>query len=104
MAITIIAGFIELNLLEALLKLDQQVVGIDNFSTGHKHNIDQVKSEVGPEQWSRFTFIKGDITNLFDCRQAAAGIDYVLHQAALGSVHRSIVDPLATHAANVNGF
>lgn len=102
--ITGVAGFIGSNLLETLLKLDQEVVGIDNFATGYQHNIDEVKSEVRPEQWSRFTFIRGDITKLSDCRRAVAGIDYVLHQAALGSVPRSIADPLATHEANVNGF
>lgn len=102
--VTGVAGFIGSNLLETLLKLDQEVVGLDNFSTGHQSNLDEVMGEVGEDQWSRFTFIEGDITQFTDCQRAVVGIDHVLHQAALGSVPRSILDPLATNAANINGF
>jgi UDP-N-acetylglucosamine 4-epimerase len=102
--VTGVAGFIGSNLLEALLKLDQQVVGLDNFATGHQHNLDQVRGLVTPEQWARFRFIKGDIRNLEDCRTACAGVDYVLHEAALGSVPRSLEDPITTNATNIGGF
>jgi UDP-N-acetylglucosamine 4-epimerase len=102
--ITGVAGFIGSNLLEALLKLEQVVVGLDNFATGHQYNLDEVELEVTSEQWARFRFIEGSITNLSDCHEAVKGIDYVLHQAALGSVPRSIADPLATNAANITGF
>jgi len=102
--ITGVAGFIGSNLLEALLRLDQPVVGLDNFSTGHQRNLDQVKSLVSPEQWSRFSFINGDIRDLSVCAQVCDGADYVLHQAALGSVPRSIEDPIATNQSNVGGF
>ena len=102
--VTGVAGFIGSNLLEALLKLDQQVVGLDNFATGHRHNLDQVKGLVSPEQWGRFRFVEGDIRELDDCRTACAGVDYVLHQAALGSVPRSLEDPITTNAANIDGF
>ncbi|MFV8570539.1 NAD-dependent epimerase/dehydratase family protein [Marinobacter sp. SBS5] len=102
--ITGVAGFIGSNLLEHLLKLDQTVVGLDNFATGHQHNLDEVQSLVTAEQWSRFRFMEGDIANLTDCQSACAGVDYVLHQAALGSVPRSINDPIASNAANVSGF
>lgn len=102
--ITGVAGFIGSNLLETLLKLDQMVVGLDNFATGHQYNLDEVKSEVNSEQWARFRFYEGDITKLSDCQQAVLGVDCVLHQAALGSVPRSIADPLATNAANITGF
>lgn len=102
--VTGVAGFIGSNLLETLLKLDQEVVGLDNFSTGHRYNLDEVKGEVSEDQWSRFTFIEGDITKFTDCQMAVVGIDHVLHQAALGSVPRSIEDPLATNAANISGF
>src|SRR5690606_681118 len=102
--ITGVAGFIGSNLLEALLKLDQKVVGLDNFATGHHHNLDEVQSLVTPDQWNRFSFIEGDIRNLDDCRKACTGADYVLHQAALGSVPRSIDDPITTNAANIDGF
>lgn len=98
------AGFIGSNLLETLLKLDQRVVGLDNFSTGHQHNLDEVQGLVTPAQWSRFTFIEGDIRNQEDCTKACEGVDYVLHQAALGSVPRSINDPVTTNAANITGF
>lgn len=98
------AGFIGSNLLEQLLKLDQVVVGIDNFATGHQHNLTQVQALVSPEQWQRFSFIEGDIRDYAACQQAVAGVDYVLHQAALGSVPRSIHDPLTTNATNIDGF
>ncbi|MBO2636482.1 Vi polysaccharide biosynthesis UDP-N-acetylglucosaminuronic acid C-4 epimerase TviC [Shewanella algae] len=102
--VTGVAGFIGSNLLEKLLKLDQRVVGLDNFATGYKHNLDEVKSLVTEKQWARFTFIKGDIRNIETCLQAVKGVDYVLHQAALGSVPRSIADPLTTNATNISGF
>ncbi len=102
--ITGVAGFIGSNLLETLLKLDQTVVGLDNFATGHQYNLDEVKGEVTPEQWARFNFIEGDIRNVDTCHQACQGVDYVLHQAALGSVPRSINDPITTNGANIDGF
>jgi UDP-N-acetylglucosamine 4-epimerase len=102
--ITGVAGFIGSNLLETLLKLDQTVVGLDNFATGFQHNLDEVQSLVSPEQWARFTFIQGDIRQLEDCRRACEGVDYVLHQAALGSVPRSLNDPITTNSANIDGF
>ena len=102
--VTGVAGFIGSNLLEALLKLDQQVVGLDNFATGHQHNLDEVRSLVSAEQWSRFRFIRGDIREMADCQAACAGVNYVLHQAALGSVPRSVADPVLTNSANITGF
>ena len=102
--ITGAAGFIGSNLIEALLKLDQQVVGLDNFATGHQHNLNEVRSLVSAEQWARFRFIRGDIREMADCQAACAGVDYVLHQAALGSVPRSVADPVLTNSANVTGF
>jgi UDP-N-acetylglucosamine 4-epimerase len=102
--VTGVAGFIGSNLLEALLKLDQRVVGLDNFATGYQHNLDEVQSLVKPEQWANFEFIQGDIRNLEDCQRACAGVDYVLHQAALGSVPRSLADPISTNSANITGF
>jgi len=102
--ITGVAGFIGSNLLETLLGLDQTVIGLDNFATGHQHNLDEVQSLVSPEQWARFRFIEGDIRNLETCRQAVKGVDHILHQAALGSVPRSIADPIATNQANIDGF
>ncbi len=102
--ITGVAGFIGCNLLETLLKLEQHVVGLDNFATGHRQNLQQIQRAVTPAQWARFTFIEGDIRNLDECRAACAGVDYVLHQAALGSVPRSLEDPIATNAANIDGF
>jgi len=98
------AGFIGSNLLEALLRLGQTVVGLDNFSTGHQRNLDEVRELVGAEAWQRFRFIEGDIRQPDDCAQAVAGVDYVLHQAALGSVPRSLDDPWNTHDNNINGF
>lgn len=102
--ITGVAGFIGSNLLETLLLLDQKVVGLDNFATGFQHNLDEVKSLVSAEQWEGFTFIEGDIRQLTDCSKACQGVDYVLHQAALGSVPRSIADPIATNETNISGF
>ena len=102
--VTGVAGFIGSNLLEYLLKLNQHVVGLDNFATGYQSNLDEVQSLVSPEQWSRFNFIQGDIRNPEDCARACEGVDYVLHQAALGSVPRSINDPIATNETNITGF
>lgn len=102
--VTGVAGFIGSNLLETLLKLDQTVVGLDNFATGFVHNLDEVQGLVSAEQWSRFRLITGDIRELADCQAACAGVDYVLHQAALGSVPRSIADPIMTNSANITGF
>lgn len=102
--VTGVAGFIGCNLLERLLTLDQHVVGLDNFATGHRHNLEQIRSAVSPAQWARFSFIEGDIRNLEDCHKACAGVDYVLHQAALGSVPRSIEAPITTNQANIDGF
>lgn len=98
------AGFIGSNLVEQLLRLEQQVVGLDNFATGQRANLEQVKGLVKPRQWARFSFIEGDIRDLRTCQEACQGIDFVLHQAALGSVPRSIVDPLLTNESNVTGF
>lgn len=102
--VTGVAGFIGSNLLEHLLKLNQTVIGLDNFATGHQYNLDEVQGLVTPEQWASFSFIEGDIHNLEDCQKACVGVDYVLHQAALGSVPRSIADPITTNAANITGF
>jgi UDP-N-acetylglucosamine 4-epimerase len=102
--VTGVAGFIGSNLLENLLKLGQRVVGLDNFATGHQRNLDEVQSLVSPAQWANFTFIRGDIRELADCRKACEGVDYVLHQAALGSVPRSLEDPILTNSANIAGF
>lgn len=98
------AGFIGSHLVETLLKLDQSVVGLDNFATGHAHNLDEVQSLVSPAQWQNFRFIEGDIRQPSDCQAACQGVDYVLHQAALGSVPRSLADPQMTNAANIDGF
>lgn len=102
--ITGVAGFIGSNLLETLLKLGQQVIGLDNFATGHQRNLDEVQTLVTAEQWQRFHFIEGDIRNLQACQKACEGVDYVLHQAALGSVPRSIADPITTNDTNISGF
>lgn len=107
--VTGVAGFIGSNLLEALLKLGQKVVGLDNFATGHQRNLDEVCALVTADQWAGFRFIEGDIRLLEDCQKAVrwddkSPVDHVLHQAALGSVPRSIADPIATNAANVTGF
>jgi UDP-N-acetylglucosamine/UDP-N-acetylgalactosamine 4-epimerase len=102
--ITGIAGFIGSSLLETLLKLNQKVTGLDNFSTGYRHNLEQIKELVGEEAWLNFSFIEGDIRDLQACRDACKGIDYVLHEAALGSVPRSIQDPILTNESNISGF
>ena len=98
------AGFIGSQLVEALLGLDQQVVALDNFATGFRRNLDQVRDAVGSTRWQRHRFIEADITDPAACRRACEGADVVLHEAALGSVPRSIEDPLRTHAANATGF
>jgi UDP-N-acetylglucosamine 4-epimerase len=102
--ITGVSGFIGSNLLEALLKLDQSVVGLDNFATGYQHNLDEVRTQVSAKQWERFQFIEGDIRQLIDCQRACTGVVHVLHQAALGSVPRSLTDPIATNNTNISGF
>ena len=106
--ITGVAGFIGSNLLEKLLILNQKVVGLDNFDTGHQYNIDQAiedaSKKTGKNLSNNFKFINGDIRELSDCQQACNGVDYVLHQAALGSVPRSIEDPINTNRANIDGF
>lgn len=102
--ITGVAGFIGSNLLEALLKLNQKVVGLDNFATGHQANLDEVKESVSAEQWSAFTFVEGDICEPETCVEVVKGVDHVLHQAALGSVPRSIKDPITTNNTNISGF
>jgi UDP-N-acetylglucosamine 4-epimerase len=118
--ITGVAGFIGSNLLETLLKLNQRVVGLDNFATGHQRNLDEVQTSVDSSQWANFSFIKGDIRNLDDCQKAMTfchsgaannsindkgmAVEYVLHQAALGSVPRSVEDPITTNSANITGY
>lgn len=102
--ITGAAGFIGSHLVEQLLISEQQVVGLDSFITGSERNLQDVRNSVGEDAWSRFRLIAGDITDLDVCREAVDGVHYVLHHAALGSVPRSIKDPLATHRANVDGF
>jgi UDP-N-acetylglucosamine 4-epimerase len=99
-----VAGFIGSNLLEHLLKLNQIVIGLDNFSTGHQRNLDEVKSLVNAKQWAKFSFRKLDIREYGDCSAVMIGVDYVLHQAALGSVPRSLADPISTNAVNISGF
>ena len=102
--VTGVAGFIGSNLLESLLQLNQEVVGLDNFATGHAHNLEEVKSQVPDAAYGKFTFIEGDITDYDTCMRASEGCDYVLHQAALGSVPRSIENPIRTNESNVTGF
>lgn len=102
--ITGVAGFIGSNLLEKLLLLDQNIIGLDNFSTGKQENLDEVKNIVGNECWDNFCFVEGDIGHLETCKKVVKGVDYVLHQAALGSVPRSINDPITTHESNISGF
>lgn len=102
--ITGVAGFIGSNLLETLLLLNQRVVGLDNFATGFQHNLDEVQGLISAEQWQNFTFIEGDIRNLDVCQAACIGVDYVLHQAALGSVPRSIANPINTNDTNISGY
>ena len=98
------AGFIGSNLTETLLRLNQTVVGLDNFATGYQHNLDEVQTSLDAAQWARFTFIEGDIRQPETCARAATGVDYILHQAALGSVPRSIADPVTTNGVNISGF
>ena len=102
--ITGVAGVIGSNLLEALLKLNQKVIGLDNFSTGYMYNLNQVKEQVGAQAWLNFNFIEGDICQLEDCRKVCCKVDYVLHHAALGSVPRSIESPILTNENNISGF
>lgn len=102
--ITGVAGFIGSNLLEALLKLNQKVVGLDNFLTGYRKNLDMVRAACGEAAWKNFTFIEGDIRNLDVCREACHGAKHILHEAALGSVPRSIDDPILTNSCNIDGF
>ena len=102
--VTGVAGFIGSHLLEGLLSLDQQVVGLDNFATGHQRNLDDVKAAVNEQQWRKFSFVEGDICKLSDCQRVCTDVQVVLHQAALGSVPRSLADPLATHNSNLTGF
>lgn len=115
--VTGVAGFIGSNLLENLLKLNQRVVGLDNFATGHRRNLAEVQTLVTSEQWANFHFIEGDIRNLEDCKKAmvfspadagagksVATVEYVLHEAALGSVPRSLADPITTNEVNISGF
>jgi UDP-N-acetylglucosamine 4-epimerase len=98
------AGFIGSNLLETLLKLNQHVIGLDNFATGHQRNLDEVQRLVSPAQWANFEFFEGDIRQLTDCKKACTGVQHVLHQAALGSVPRSLEDPITTNGTNISGF
>jgi UDP-N-acetylglucosamine 4-epimerase len=106
--VTGVAGFIGSNLLETLLLLNQKVIGLDNFATGHQYNLDEVQGLVSEKQWQNFSFVKGDIRDYIDCEKALSyeeqKVDYVLHQAALGSVPRSIADPILTNSANITGF
>ncbi len=102
--ITGVAGFIGSHLLEALLKLNQKVVGLDNFSTGYQSNLDAVKALVNPQQWQNFYFVEGDICDGGTCHKVVQNVDFVLHEAALGSVPRSLKDPIKTNAVNVDGF
>ena len=102
--VTGVAGFIGSNLLETLLGLDQSVVGLDNFAAGYHKNLDEVRARVNAGQWARFRFIEGDISELAVCGAACAGVDFVIHQAALGSVPASMANPLGAHQSNVTGF
>lgn len=102
--ITGVAGFIGSNLLQTLLGHGQTVVGLDNFMTGYQRNLDMVRDLVTPEQWSRFRFVEGDIRDVETCREVCSGVDHVLHEAALGSVPRSIDDPLLSNSCNIDGF
>jgi UDP-N-acetylglucosamine/UDP-N-acetylgalactosamine 4-epimerase len=102
--VTGVAGFIGSHLLENLLRLGQSVIGVDNFMTGHVRNLEDVTRKLGPAAAGRFELIEGDIRDLAVCRKAVSGVDIVLHQAALGSVPRSVDEPLESHACNVTGF
>lgn len=101
--VTGVAGFIGSNLLETLLRLDQDVVGLDNFATGQRRNLEQVRLAVGEQRWQRFRFIEGDIRDPELCQEACRGVELVLHQAALGSVPRSLADPLTSNNVNITG-
>ena len=98
------AGFIGSNLVEALLNLNQNVIGLDNFSTGHVSNIRNIESSVEKSLFKNFTFVDGDICDLTVCKSVSKGVNYILHQAALGSVPRSISDPIMTNQVNISGF
>jgi len=102
--ITGIAGFIGSNLAEFLLQNNQKVVGLDNFSTGYQKNLDMVKASVGEDKYQNLNFIEGDISDYSACKKACRGVDVVLHQAALGSVPRSIADPVTSNLSNITGF
>jgi UDP-N-acetylglucosamine 4-epimerase len=102
--ITGVAGFIGSNLAEALLKLNQKVIALDNFSTGHAYNLEHIKNSVTSKEWENFTFVEGDITDFKTCQEITKNVDIVLHQAALGSVPRSIDTPVISNHANVTGF
>ncbi len=102
--ITGVAGFVGSNLLETLLRHGQHVTGLDNFMTGYRENLEQVRSLVPRAAWARFRFIEGDIRCLATCKQVCQGAEFVLHQAALGSVGRSIEDPILTSDINMIGF
>jgi len=102
--ITGVAGFIGSNLAEALLKLNQKVISLDNFATGHRYNLEHIKHSVSIEQWDNFTFVEGDISDYDTCKAITKDVDIILHQAALGSVPRSIDDPLVTNNSNLTGF
>jgi UDP-N-acetylglucosamine 4-epimerase len=102
--ITGVAGFIGSNLAEALLKLNQKVISLDNFATGHRYNLEHIKHSVSSQQWENFTFVEGDITDFSTCLSVTKDVDIVLHQAALGSVPRSIDNPVNSNASNVSGF
>jgi Nucleoside-diphosphate-sugar epimerases len=102
--VTGVAGFIGSNILETLLQFDQFVLGLDNFSTGYEENLDEVRAKVGPRKWARARIVEGDIRDLATCQRLCADVDYVLHQAALGSVPRSLADPICSHDTNVSGF
>ncbi len=98
------AGFIGSHLLETLLRLNQRVIGLDNFSTGSGQNLEEVRTLVGPAAWENHVHILGDLRNLDTCKRAVTGVDLVLHQAALGSVPRSLADPIGSHSSNVTGL
>jgi UDP-N-acetylglucosamine 4-epimerase len=102
--ITGVSGFIGSNLLEALLKLNQKVIGLDSFITGRKQNLSEVEGIIGSAQWNQFRFIEGDIRDLETCNTATEGVNFVLHQAALGSVPRSLENPIGSNEANISGF
>ena len=102
--VTGVAGFIGSNLSERLLNLGQTVIGLDNFSTGYRKNLEDVRKEISNKAWERFRLLEGDIRNLSDCHKACEGVDFVLHQAALASVPRSVDDPIETNQTNVDGF